>query len=69
MNLDSIVDLAVAVVLTAFGVYLIIYGIQAVGETTAGEVTAQSTYTTLLTLMLPLVGIVLIVSSIIVLMK
>jgi hypothetical protein len=48
---------------------LIIYGIQAVGETTAGEVTAQSTYTTLLTLMLPLVGIVLIVSSIIVLMK
>lgn len=62
-------DLSVAIILTMIGVYLIVYGLQAMGELVNNEVTAQNTFAALIMLVLPLIGVVLIASSIIVLVN
>lgn len=70
MRLNNLTDLFVAAVLTFIGVYLIIYGVQQIGEQVSmGEVTVKTTCMSLMLLVFPVTGLVLVASSIIVLIR
>ena len=63
----NLYDLGVALLLTIIGVYLILYSSDLIIEFISVNPTALGVYASFISLVLPLIGVVLVVSAIIVL--